>query len=497
MSCRSGRPSPLGCTGRGPSSLVRGTRSVGGTLATVRLDAPADPARRSRSPAARAAAPLSRLARRGGGTTLPGQAPLEARSRARSTGSRPPAAGLRAHLGDERQDDDRGDGAEILAPRVRARAQRSGANLVSGVASTLLAAARRRARPVRGRRGARCRRSRAACGRGRCCLGNLFRDQLDRYGELELIAERWRAAVARCPAAHARRQRRRPAGRRPRPRARGRPASSASTTRACAAGAPARGRLEVLPPLRHALRLRGRLRRASRRLPLPGLRARAARARRRRARDRAATGSSGSRSTSSTPAGTRRVRLALPGLYNVYNALGAASLALALGAPLDEIVSGLERFCAAFGRFERIAIGDRRLLMLLIKNPAGANEAVRTLVDGGAPRRRGRGAERRDRRRARRLVDLGRRLRAAARRPRPARRDRRRAPPSWRCASRTAASSATASRSSRRSAPRSTAGSSSRRRAASSSSCRPTRRCSRCGGSSPRAATCELLGGAA
>ena len=28
------------------------------------------------------------------------------------------------------------------------------------------------------------------------CLGNLFRDQLDRYGELELIAERWRAAVA-------------------------------------------------------------------------------------------------------------------------------------------------------------------------------------------------------------------------------------------------------------------------------------------------------------
>src|SRR5205085_11559070 len=28
------------------------------------------------------------------------------------------------------------------------------------------------------------------------CLGNLFRDQLDRYGELELVAERWRRAVA-------------------------------------------------------------------------------------------------------------------------------------------------------------------------------------------------------------------------------------------------------------------------------------------------------------
>jgi UDP-N-acetylmuramyl tripeptide synthase len=78
--------------------------------------------------------------------------------------------------------------------------------------------------------------------------------------------------------------------------------------------------------------------------------------------------------------------LALPGLYNVYNALGAATLARALGASLDEIAAGLSRFVAAFGRFERIPVGSKRLLLLLIKNPAGANEAVRTLVDGGAPR---------------------------------------------------------------------------------------------------------------
>jgi UDP-N-acetylmuramyl tripeptide synthase len=88
----------------------------------------------------------------------------------------------------------------------------------------------------------------------------------------------------------------------------------------------------------------------------------------------------------STPEGSRPVGLRVPGLYNVYNALAASALAGALGASLDEIVSGLERFSAAFGRFERIALGDRRLLMLLIKNPAGANEAVRTIVDGGAPR---------------------------------------------------------------------------------------------------------------
>ena len=86
------------------------------------------------------------------------------------------------------------------------------------------------------------------------------------------------------------------------------------------------------------------------------------------------------------PEGVVRVQLALPGLYNVYNAVGAAALALTLGVPIDEVAAGLERFSAAFGRFERIAVGDRRLLMLLIKNPAGANEVVRTLVEGSAPR---------------------------------------------------------------------------------------------------------------
>jgi UDP-N-acetylmuramyl tripeptide synthase len=79
------------------------------------------------------------------------------------------------------------------------------------------------------------------------------------------------------------------------------------------------------------------------------------------------------------------VRLPLPGLYNVYNALAAASVSVALDTPLDEVVAGLAGFSAAFGRFERIAAGDRRILLLLIKNPAGANEAVRTLEEGGVP----------------------------------------------------------------------------------------------------------------
>jgi len=87
-----------------------------------------------------------------------------------------------------------------------------------------------------------------------------------------------------------------------------------------------------------------------------------------------------------TPAGTERIELGLPGLYNVYNALGAATLAQALGASLTEIAAGLARFSAAFGRFERIPVDGKQLLLLLIKNPAGANEVVRTLVEGGPPR---------------------------------------------------------------------------------------------------------------
>jgi UDP-N-acetylmuramyl tripeptide synthase len=79
------------------------------------------------------------------------------------------------------------------------------------------------------------------------------------------------------------------------------------------------------------------------------------------------------------------VQLSVPGLYNVYNALAAASLAIALGTPLEDVKSGLERFGAAFGRFERIVVGERKLLLVLVKNPTGANEAVRTLVAGGAP----------------------------------------------------------------------------------------------------------------
>ena len=75
----------------------------------------------------------------------------------------------------------------------------------------------------------------------------------------------------------------------------------------------------------------------------------------------------------------RRVELPLPGLYNVYNALGAAALTLSLGVPLDDVVTGLQDVEPAFGRAETLDLG-RPTSILLVKNPAGANEVLRTLA---------------------------------------------------------------------------------------------------------------------
>jgi UDP-N-acetylmuramyl tripeptide synthase len=75
-----------------------------------------------------------------------------------------------------------------------------------------------------------------------------------------------------------------------------------------------------------------------------------------------------------------RIALPLPGLYNVYNALGAAALARALGASLDDVVAGLQAVAPAFGRAETVVLDGRELAILLVKNPAGANEVLRTLV---------------------------------------------------------------------------------------------------------------------
>jgi UDP-N-acetylmuramyl tripeptide synthase len=88
----------------------------------------------------------------------------------------------------------------------------------------------------------------------------------------------------------------------------------------------------------------------------------------------------------STPTGEREVRVNLPGLYNVYNALAAATVAGEAGVGLEEISGGLKEFGGAFGRVERVRAGDKEAFLLLIKNPVGFNEILRTFVTGGEAR---------------------------------------------------------------------------------------------------------------
>lgn len=69
----------------------------------------------------------------------------------------------------------------------------------------------------------------------------------------------------------------------------------------------------------------------------------------------------------------------LPGLYNVYNILAASSIADTLKIDHTKIVEKIESFSAAFGRFQSVTVGGKSILIFLIKNPSGANEVLRTL----------------------------------------------------------------------------------------------------------------------
>jgi UDP-N-acetylmuramyl tripeptide synthase len=284
---------------------------------------------------------------------------------------------------------------------------RAGANMAGGVASTLLHAARPRG-AIAGELGlfevdeywlgdlVSQLRPRAIL------LGNLFRDQLDRYGELESIAERWAGTLADDPACaaqlvlnaddpmvadlgRARVNEQELAGGSHRPGSEttaGSPgvlyygvdddslalagmahAADAKHCRRC--GAPYVFDAIYLGHLGHYhCPSCGQAR------PAPAL----------TATDVTLAGVRSARFTLRTPAGNAEVHLALPGLYNVYNALAAAALATALEVPLATIVAGLQSTAPAFGRAESLTVAGRELRILLVKNPAGANEVLRTLA---------------------------------------------------------------------------------------------------------------------
>lgn len=330
----------------------------------------------------------SRLIGRGGGTALPGKVLLRLAPRAvedlteRLVGT---SVLISATNGKTTT-------ARMLGSILRADGRsyihnRAGANMPSGVASELLAAVREGDGVAdRGRLGlfevdeawlpdlaARQR-------PGVVVLGNLFRDQLDRYGELELLAEAWRETIESLPAdtrivlnaddplvadlgiSHSgviyfgvedasvgEREMRH--------------ASDSKYCRRC--GEPYVYSLILLGHLGHYTCPGCQARR-----PLPRVFARKVRL----------NGMTGSALSIATPEGPLELDLPLPGLYNVYNALAATAAAVALDVPLDAIAAGLGAADAPFGRVETLSIGGTAVSLLLIKNPIGANEVMRTLI---------------------------------------------------------------------------------------------------------------------
>jgi len=334
--------------------------------------------------AARGVGALSRAAGRGGGTTLPGKLLWKIDPAAVDALAARLPAGVALVSGTNGKTTTTAMAARVLGRDHRLAWNRAGANLLSGIASALVAAngaelgllevdeaalpeAIERTRP------------RAVL------LTNLFRDQLDRYGELEVVAERWRGAVERLPD---------------------------ETVLVVNADDPvvadlADGRDRAVrfglddvrharPSLQHAADSKYCLRcgapyvyEAAYVGHLGDYRCDACGHARPQldvtAVDIDHVGMHGSRFRVVSGHGEIEVDLALPGLYNVYNALAASALALALDTPPASVAGGLEGFSAAFGRFERIPAGGKRIVMLLVKNPAGANEALRTLETGVPP----------------------------------------------------------------------------------------------------------------
>jgi lipid II isoglutaminyl synthase (glutamine-hydrolysing) len=215
-------------------------------------------------------------------------------------------------------------------------------------------------------------------------LGNLFRDQLDRYGEIEAIADGWAGTVAERTG-------------------RARFALNADDPLIADLGRDAEGRpragvvhfgledaSQALPELQHAFDAKhcrrcghpysyerafvGHLghyacESCGARRPVPEVAATRVELR----------GMTGSAVELRTPRGPMRLELPLPGLYNVYNALAAVTACLELGVEPAAIESALGGMRAAFGRVETIEVGGTQVSILLIKNPAGANEVLRTL----------------------------------------------------------------------------------------------------------------------
>jgi UDP-N-acetylmuramyl tripeptide synthase len=332
---------------------------------------------------ARAAGALSRRSGRGGGTTLPGRLLLRMAPDAIATLGRRLTSGTTIVSATNGKTTTAGMIAAALAAVGRHPVHnRAGSNMSWGVATALLEG--------RGDEGlfevdeAWLPRIAAELDAGLITLSNLFRDQLDRYGELERLADDWAALVAER------------AGRTdfvlnaddPLVADLGRDRELARRPGVTYFGIDDPS--HALPELQHAFDAKhcrrcghpysyerafvGHLGHYS----CPNCHAD------RPAPDLAAAeielrGMSGSRFVVRGADGEHEVRLPLPGFYNVYNALAALATAVRLDVPIEKAIAGLESVEAAFGRVETIKVRNAAVAILLIKNPAGTNEVLRTL----------------------------------------------------------------------------------------------------------------------
>jgi UDP-N-acetylmuramyl tripeptide synthase len=338
--------------------------------------------------AGRAAATLSRRLGRGGGTVIAGHlVPRLAPQALRDVTDSLPNGSIVVSGTNGKTTTTRLLSHILLGAGMRPIHNRAGANLLSGLFSTVAQATDWQARP-RGDIGlfevdeATVPRALEHIHPKVLLLHNIFRDQLDRYGEVHFVANLWRDAVARVPpwttvVINA-----------DDPLVAALPAALTYGIAEAAVGtaklphaADARLCPQCGAALRYSLVYFGHLghyacSRCEFARPTPGV----------TATQVELLGDEGTNLTVETPNGTIRARLRLPGLYNVYNALAGIAVAGAIGVRRDLIARGLETFTAAFGRLERIQVEDRQLFLALVKNPVGFTEVLRTIL--GMPGRR-------------------------------------------------------------------------------------------------------------
>ncbi len=80
------------------------------------------------------------------------------------------------------------------------------------------------------------------------------------------------------------------------------------------------------------------------------------------------------------------VRVNLPAGYNIYNAAGAITALTAMGFSFAQAKAAVENFSCGFGRMEKFTLNQRDIRMILVKNPAGCNQVLNFLMglDGNA-----------------------------------------------------------------------------------------------------------------